>query len=81
MLLKVEHNGKSFVGCSNYPKCNYYLPDATILLHPKICPVCGGFLVKRKDKNGHRFIGCTNYPYCTYSESVKKENDSLFHPW
>ena len=81
ILLKVEHNGKSFVGCSNYPKCNYYLPDATILLHPKICPVCGGFLVKRKDKNGHRFIGCTNYPYCTYSESVKKENDSLFHPW
>lgn len=72
ILLKVEHNGKSFIGCSNYPKCNYYLSNTTILLHPKICPACGGFLVKRKDKNGHRFIGCTNYPYCTYSESIKK---------
>ena len=70
VLLKVEHNGKSFVGCSNYPRCKYTLRDATILLNPKKCPSCGGFLVKRRDKNHHAFVGCTNYPYCTYTEQI-----------
>lgn len=69
-LLKVEHNGSSFVGCSNYPKCRFALHDATILNHPRHCPSCGGFLVKRKGMNGHSFIGCTNYPYCTYTEQI-----------
>ena len=69
-LLKVEHNGSSFVGCSNYPKCRYTLNDATILNHPRHCPSCGGFLVKRKGRNGHIFVGCTNYPYCTHTEQI-----------
>lgn len=71
-LLKVEHNGSSFIGCSNYPKCRYTLHDATILIHPKHCPSCGGFLVKRKGMNGHSFIGCTNYPYCSYTEQINR---------
>ena len=69
-LLKVVHDGKSFVGCSNYPKCKYTLRDATILLNPKKCPACGGFLVKRRGPNGHWFVGCTNYPYCEYTEQL-----------
>ena len=68
-LLKVEHNGKSFIGCSNYPKCRYTLNNISILVSPKQCPSCGGFLVKRKGK-GHWFIGCTNYPYCEYTEKI-----------
>ena len=68
-LLKVEHNGKTFVGCSNFPKCKYTIQDATVLENPKKCPACGGFLIKRKGKkNNHWFIGCTNYPYCEYTE-------------
>ena len=70
-LLKVEHNGKSFVGCSNFPRCKYSVHDATVSSNPKKCPVCGGFLIKRKGKkNKHWFIGCTNYPYCEYTESL-----------
>lgn len=70
-LLKVEHNGKSFVGCSNFPKCKYTIQDATVLSNPKKCPACGGFLIKRKGKkNKHWFIGCTNYPYCEYTERL-----------
>ncbi|WP_296090743.1 UvrD-helicase domain-containing protein [uncultured Treponema sp.] len=70
-LLKVEHNGKSFVGCSNFPRCKYTIHDATVLENPKKCPSCGGFLVKRKGKkNKHWFIGCTNYPYCEYTEKL-----------
>ncbi len=72
-LLKVEHEGKYFVGCSNFPKCKYTLHDATILLNPKKCPSCGGFLIKRKGKKGHWFSGCTNYPYCEYTEQIKRE--------
>lgn len=30
-LLKVEHNGKTFVGCSNFPRCKYSVHDATVL--------------------------------------------------
>ncbi|MBP5443655.1 MAG: UvrD-helicase domain-containing protein [Treponema sp.] len=71
-LIKVEHNGHYFVGCSNYPNCDYKLRDATILANPKKCPDCGGFLVKRKGKNKHSFLGCTNYPYCEYTEELKK---------
>lgn len=70
-LLKVENNGKTFVGCSNFPKCKYSVHDATVLSNPKKCPACGGFLIKRKGKkNKHWFIGCTNYPYCEYTEKL-----------
>lgn len=75
-LLKVEHNGKSFVGCSNFPKCRYTLRDATVLLNPKKCPYCGGFLVKRKSKDRHWFVGCTNFPYCEYTESLSENENS-----
>ena len=74
-LYKVAHEGKYFVGCSNFPKCRYTLHDATILLNPKKCPSCGGFLVKRKGKNKHWFIGCTNYPYCEYTEQIQKDEN------
>lgn len=70
-LLKVEHNGKSFVGCSNFPQCRYTFRDTTVLINPKVCPVCGGFLVKRKGK-GHWFIGCSNYPNCNHTEQIQK---------
>jgi DNA helicase-4 len=71
-LLKVEHDGRYFIGCSNYPRCKYTLHNANILLNPKKCPSCGGFLVRREGKNKHWFSGCTNYPYCTYTEEFNK---------
>ena len=72
-LLKVEHDGKYFVGCSNFPRCRYTLRDPNILLNPKPCPRCGGFLVKRKGQNGYWFAGCTNYPQCGYTEKLSAE--------
>lgn len=72
-LLKIEHNGGSFVGCSNYPKCDYRLKNISVLSSPKKCPSCGGFLVRRKAPNGHGFAGCTNYPQCTYTEELRRE--------
>lgn len=69
-LYKVQHEGRCFIGCSNYPKCRYTLRDATILLNPKKCPACGGFLIKRRGKNKHWFVGCTNYPHCEHTEQI-----------
>lgn len=74
-LLKIVHEGKSFIGCSNYPRCRFTLRNTSVLSSPKICPSCGGFLVKRKNQNGHWFIGCTNYPQCEYTDQI---NYSLY---
>ena len=70
-LLKIEHGEKSFVGCSNFPKCRYTLNDSKIILNPIKCPSCGGFLVRRYDKKHHAFLGCTNYPYCEYTDKIR----------
>ena len=69
-LLKVMHGESSFVGCSNFPRCRFTYKDATVLLNPKRCPNCGGFLVKRKGYRWYYFVGCTNYPECEYTEKL-----------
>lgn len=60
-------SGRRFVGCSNYPKCDYTVNDISVLENPIYCPVCGGFLTKRNAAHGI-FLGCTNYPLCDYTE-------------
>ena len=57
-----------FVGCSNYPKCNYIEKEEKEIIDKK-CPLCGGNLVKRQSKKGE-FVGCSNYPKCHYMESL-----------
>ncbi len=71
-LLKVNGRGGAFVGCSNFPRCDYTISDSSVLANPKKCPSCGGFLVKRKGKNNHWFAGCSNYPYCTHTERLER---------
>lgn len=73
-LLRYEHNGKAFVGCSNFPRCRYTVHDTSVLSNPLVCPACGGFLVTRKGQNGGWFKGCTNYPYCNYTENQSLNN-------
>lgn len=73
ILQKVEHEGKFFVGCSNYPRCRFTSNNIDILLAPKRCPACGAFLVSR-NKNNFWFYGCTNYPTCLYTEKLSHCN-------
>lgn len=68
-LVKVEHEGNTFIGCTNFPRCSYTLNNLSVLANPKKCPSCGGFLVKRSGK-GHWFLGCTNFPYCEYTQHI-----------
>ena len=69
---KNESMNRFFVGCSNYPRCDYTLPDFTILTTNKRCPECGGFLTLRRGRYG-RFYGCTNYPICRHTEQVDEQ--------
>lgn len=72
MIRKNEESNTFFVGCSNYPQCDYTVRDTSIMNTKKRCPACGGFLVRRKGKFGC-FWGCTNYPSCTHTE---QENET-----
>jgi DNA topoisomerase-1 len=47
-------NGKKFIGCSTFPKCDYIEPmpeDKPKILAEK-CPKCGANLVERKNHRG-----------------------------
>lgn len=67
VVRKNEGTNTYFVGCSNYPHCEYTVRDTSVLTTKKKCPRCGGFLVQRKGRYG-QFWGCTNYPACSYTE-------------
>lgn len=76
MIRKSESNSRFFVGCSNYPQCDFTVKDPSVMNNPKVCPRCGGFLLKRRGKYGE-FIGCTNYPTCSYAEQIQQAVDSI----
>lgn len=58
-----ETTGNDFLGCSNFPACDCTLSDIKILNDQIVCPVCGGYMTKRKGPYGP-FYGCTNFPSC-----------------
>lgn len=79
--LIVKH-GKSgsFIGCSNYPTCQYTRP---LVEHEKVedkvlpgteCPECGNELAVKQGRYG-MFIGCTNFPACNHIEQDKQDED------
>lgn len=64
--LVLRHNksdSTKFLGCSNYPACDYTLKNIEIINEQIKCNCCGGYMTKRKGPYG-RFYACTNYPYC-----------------
>ena len=58
-----------FVGCSNYPKCDYIEKQKPEVIPDRVCPKCGKPLVKRMGKKG-AFVGCSDYPKCNYMETL-----------
>ena len=69
---KREEDGSFFVGCSNYPGCDYTVRDTSVMTDTRYCPECGGFMVRKKGRFGS-FYGCTNYPSCTHTEEIKRK--------
>lgn len=76
-FLKIRHNEQTnnyFIGCSNYPRCEYTNGYVSILDSKRKCPICGGFLVKKVGRYG-AFLGCSNYNKnpeisCSYIEKI-----------
>lgn len=52
-----------FLGCSNFPQCDYTLNDINVLKKQIICSKCGGYIIEKKSNNGI-FYACSNYPFC-----------------
>ena len=55
IIEKTTRKGKTFYGCSNYPKCNVAVWDMPT---GEVCPKCGGLIVEKKE--GHKCNDC-NY--------------------
>ncbi|RUO76392.1 type I DNA topoisomerase [Pseudidiomarina taiwanensis] len=57
-----------FVGCSDYPRCDYmtaadFDPETQVT-----CPQCQqGKLVQKTSRYGHSFFACDHYPSCKFS--------------
>ncbi|SFN74407.1 putative DNA topoisomerase [Izhakiella capsodis] len=72
----------AFLGCSDYPQCNYIRPlkqqaDGHIIkvLEAQRCPLCLGELVLRQGHYG-MFIGCHNYPQCEHTETIDPPDET-----
>ena len=70
IVRKNERSNKYFVGCSNFPQCDYTVQHTSVMTDNKRCPRCGGFMIRRKGRFG-QFWGCSNYPACSYTEQDK----------
>lgn len=70
VVRKSEGSSRFFVGCSNFPQCDFTVKDTSVMNKPRMCPRCGGFLLKRRGKYGE-FFGCTNYPTCSYTKQIQ----------
>lgn len=81
LLIRFGKSG-SFVGCNNYPECDFTsnferLEDGTIrLIESELivleenCPKCEHKLRQLQGKYG-KFIACSGYPKCNYVQQVK----------
>lgn len=64
LVRRVSRYG-TFVGCSNYPTCEYIRPNYVGVACPKCGATHGGKVVARKGKR-KVFYGCDRYPDCDF---------------
>jgi len=70
----------SFLGCSNYPECDFLRPlheksEIKKVLSGTNCPVCGKELVLTQGKYG-LFISCSAYPECSHTAQLSEEKET-----
>ena len=72
LVYKEGKNGR-FIGCSNYPTCNYVKKEKKEVVYVgRNCPICGKPLVERAYSKGKTFVACSGYPTCNYIEKAPK---------
>jgi DNA topoisomerase-1 len=64
LVIKAGRYGR-FVGCANYPTCNFTAPLISKIGVP--CPKDGGEIVERRTRKNRLFYGCSNYPTCDFT--------------
>jgi len=81
LAIRLGRRGR-FVGCNNYPECDYTRnvdgdseEEDKELVKDRKCPECQSDLLVRHGKYG-KFIGCSGYPDCKYIEPLEKPEDT-----
>lgn len=80
LSIRLGRRGR-FIGCVNYPECNYTrslndkeAPTDTVI-KGRLCPQCGEALLMKHGRYG-KFIGCQGYPACKHIEPLDKPEDT-----
>ncbi len=68
IIRKKTKKGRTFYGCSNYPKCSFVTWNKPV---DKKCPQCNHILVTRKDKKNGFYFKCSNSA-CNYKDVIKE---------
>ncbi len=82
LSIRLGRHGR-FIGCTNYPACDYTRDlhaEKTEKEEPEVvegrsCPECGSQLVIKRGRYG-KFIGCSSYPKCRHIEPLEKPQDT-----
>ncbi len=67
IIRKKTKKGRTFYGCSNYPKCSFVTWNKPV---DKKCPQCNHILVLSKNKKSGFYYKCSN-PACDYKDFIK----------
>lgn len=82
LSIRLGRHGR-FIGCTNYPTCDYTRDlngngeerEEPEVVEGRKCPECGSDLVIKKGRYG-KFIGCSGYPKCRFIEPLDKPEDT-----
>jgi DNA topoisomerase-1 len=82
LSIRLGRHGR-FIGCTNYPSCDYTRDlnngdsekEEPEVVEGRNCPECGSPLVVKRGRYG-KFIGCSSYPKCRYIEPLEKPQDT-----
>ncbi len=82
LSIRLGRHGR-FIGCNNYPECDYTRnlgEDGEAKAEPQVvegrkCPECDSDLIFKQGRYG-KFIGCSGYPNCKHIEPIEKPTDT-----
>lgn len=75
IVRKKTKKGRTFYGCSHYPKCSFVTWSKPI---DKKCPQCNHILLISKDKKDGTYYKCS-YSDCNYKEFIKADENNNQH--
>lgn len=82
LSIRLGRHGR-FIGCTNYPECDYTRDlndggkerEKPEVVEGRKCPACDSELVIKQGRYG-KFIGCSAYPKCKHIEPLEKPQDT-----